>query len=170
MAGFKKPIATLFVFLFALVAVQADSNALRGDVTQRRLGDSDQGFRPVSLSHRVYAQKPKITLLGKGFEKFKRTEIHLTLEINGETLEQFEDYTLDIATDERIQLKLNEGKEWWGSSKSAGALILKKAVFDASPQTGDRPSSSIFSVLLRHVVMHCYFPANINVSAWRSNF
>ncbi len=47
----------LVAFLFALVAVQA--------------ADAEQGFRPVSLSHRVYAQKPKLALLGFGFLKFK---------------------------------------------------------------------------------------------------
>ncbi len=66
----------------------------------------------------------------------QRTEIHLTLEINGIELEQFEDYTLNIASDDRLQLQLNEGKEWWGKSKKMGSLVLKKAVFDASPLSG----------------------------------
>lgn len=110
----------LVAFLFALVAVEA--------------ADTEQGFKPVSLSHRVYAQKPKLALLGFGLLKFKRTEIHLTLEINGIELEQFEDYSITIVSDDRLQLILSEGKEWWGSSKKMGSLVLKKAVFDASPQ------------------------------------
>jgi len=124
MVGFRKPAATFLATLFALVAVCVADPA---------------SFRPQSLSHRVYAQKPKLNLVGSGFEKYKRTQIHLTLEINGVKLEQFEDYSLDIVSDERLALKLNEDKEWWGTSKAGGPLILKGALFDA---TDEEPKST----------------------------
>jgi hypothetical protein len=56
MVGFRKPAATFLATLFALVAVCVADPA---------------SFRPVSLSHRVYAQKPKLNLFGSGFEQYK---------------------------------------------------------------------------------------------------
>jgi hypothetical protein len=102
----------------------------------------------------------------------QRTEIHLTLEINGFQLEQFEDYTLEIVEDTRLQLQLNEGKEWWGKSKKTGSLILKKAVFDASPLSGTLhliPHPNAVFLPSFHLILLCVFPLfhnTINLSAW----
>jgi hypothetical protein len=151
MAGFRKPAATFLATLFALVAVCVADPA---------------SFRPVSLSHRVYAQKPKLNLVGSGFEQYKRTQIHLTLEINGVKLEQFEDYNLDIVSDERLALKLNEDKEWWGTSKAGGSLILKGAVFDATDD--EAKSTKEYNIRVATIIPAPTAKANSNLKIMRT--